>query len=226
MSNNDRDLKKPTTPIDRDEARHGQSTPPSGYGGWLTGAGIDAAQARGEIHISPYDRGQLNPNSYNYRLGSKIRRLASAEVDLLTEEDWEDLRIPPVGLRLMPGECYLGHTKEEFGSLQYASLVTGRSSIGRKFITNHVSAGLIDVGFFGQITLEITVQRPTTVYEDIPFGQIFWFSLHGSATIRYNGKYQGQLGPTQSRMWLDSASREASRAPTGGSPSCCENALE
>jgi dCTP deaminase len=190
-------------------------------GGWLTGSAIMESVKTGDIVISPFSENAVNPNSYNYTLGHSVLRLTSDEIDLLAPDDFEKLPIPEDGLVLMPGECYLGHTDEVFGSNMFASLVTGRSSIDRKFITNHVTAGLIDVGFFGQITLEIVVQKPTRVYGGIPFGQIFWFSLCGPPSPLYTGKYQGQAGPTQSRMALDGrkcggsslASRPAAQSP-------------
>ena len=173
------------------------------HGGWLSGQEINFAVRRGEIVIDPYCECHLNPNSYNYRLGSQVFRLVSEEIDLMGQDEFEELTIPTEGLRLMPGECYLGSTVERFGSNQYASLVTGRSSIGRKFVTNHITAGLVDVGFLGQITLEITVQRPTRVYAGVSFGQIFWFSLAGLPAHHYTGKYQFQEGPTASRISQD-----------------------
>ncbi|MFE9188393.1 dCTP deaminase [Micromonospora sp. NPDC007208] len=172
-------------------------------GGWLTGSRIRDAVASGEILISPFREDQLNPNSYNYTLGDSLLRLVSEEIDLRGVDEFEEVLIASDGLVLQPGECYLGHTAEVFGSRVFASLITGRSSVGRKFVTNHITAGLIDVGFEGQITLEITVQRPTRVYAGILFGQIYWFSLHGSPEPQYSGKYQNQDGPTPSRMIHD-----------------------
>ncbi len=93
-------------------------------------------------------------------------------------------------------------TDELFGSKKFASLITGRSSVGRKFITNHFCAGLIDQGFYGRITLEIAVVKPTIVYPRMLFGQIFWFSVLGKARL-YSGKYQGQDEPTNSKLHLD-----------------------
>jgi dCTP deaminase len=174
-------------------------------GGWLSGSRIHDAVDRGEILIDPYSVNQLNPNSYNYRLGPTLRRLTSVEIDLMEEDEYEELTIPDNGVTLLPGECYLGSTLERFGSNYFASLVTGRSSVGRKFVTNHITAGLVDVGFFGQITLEITVQRPTRVYSEVLFGQIFWFSVFGDPIPQYSGKYQSQQGPTTSRIFLEAA---------------------
>jgi dCTP deaminase len=169
-------------------------------GGWLSGEQIQRAVGAKGITIEPFSSELLNPNSYNYRLGPQVLRLITEEIDLLGAEEFEALDIGPGGLVLLPGECYLGHTCEVFGSNYFASLITGRSSVGRKFVTNHITAGLIDVGFCGQVTLEIVVQRPTRVYAGIPFGQIFWFSLFGPPTPQYVGKYQGQVGPVESRL--------------------------
>lgn len=170
--------------------------------GWLTGNEIIKQLKTGRIKIDPFFKENVNPNSYNYRLHGNIKRLTNKVIDLKKPDEFENMRIPDDGLLLHPGECYLGCTQEVFGSDHFASLITGRSSIGRKFITNHVTAGLIDQGFFGQITLEITVIKPTIVYPGIPFGQIFWFTSVGEAVL-YCGKYNGQLDPTISRAHID-----------------------
>ncbi len=149
--------------------------------------------------IDPCVDAQINPNSYNYTLGDRVLRLTSEFIDLQGTEEYEDCFVPESGLVLMPGECYLGSTAEVFGSHCFASLITGRSSIGRKFVTNHITAGLIDIGFVGRVTLEITVQRPTRVYPGVPFGQIYWFTTYGPHAA-YQGKYQGQEGPSPSRL--------------------------
>lgn len=83
------------------------------------------------------------------------------------------------GYVLQPSACYIGVTQEVLGSNVYVSLVTGRSSVGRKFLTNYITAVLIDQGFFGNITLEIMAYKPTRVYPRLEFGQIFWFTTFG-----------------------------------------------
>jgi dCTP deaminase len=171
-------------------------------GGWLSGSRIIEEVEQGRITINPFDARQVNPNSYNYTLHGTVLRLVSTELDLRVPEEYEELRIPASGLVLLPTECYLACTAETFGSNYYASLITGRSSVGRKFVTNHITAGLIDVGFIGHITLEVTVQRPTRVYKGVPFGQIFWFTVDGDTLPKYGGKYQNQTGPTASRLHL------------------------
>lgn len=170
--------------------------------GWLSGNEIKIQVKKKRIVIEPFNEDMINPNSYNYHLGNKILRLKNEVLDIKEKDEYEELTISEEGLILYPGECYLGVTMEKFGSDAYASLITGRSSIGRKFLTNHVTAGLIDQGFFGNITLEIIVNRPTRVYPGIAFGQIFWFTVCGSALL-YNGKYQNQNTPTISQIYRE-----------------------
>jgi len=171
-------------------------------GGWLTGVYVENEVRCGNILIDPFLHECINPNSYNYHLDGHIRRITSEIIDCKEEDEYEDITLPKSGYILSPGECYLGSTVERFGSNKYASLITGRSSVGRKFITNHITAGLIDQGFFGKITLEITVQKKTKIYPYMRFGQIFWFSVVGNARL-YDGKYQNQLNPTVSRLHYD-----------------------
>ena len=172
-----------------------------GYG-WLTGSEITKQVAVDRIRISPFAEVDVNPNSYNYHLYSPVRRLLNDVIDMRMPDQFEDLVIPEDGMLLYPHECYLGCTTEEFGSDYYAALITGRSSVGRKFVTNHVTAGLIDQGFYGRITLEITVQRPTRIYPGMAFGQIFWFTSVGTAAL-YEGKYRGQMTAMSSMAHID-----------------------
>jgi dCTP deaminase len=123
-------------------------------------------------------------------------------IDLRKPDEFEAITMDEEGYELQPFELYLGSTVERFGSDYFAALITGRSSIGRKFVTNHVTAGLIDQGFFGNITLEIVVHKPTRIYPNMKFGQIFWFSTMGPPQL-YNGRYQSQAGPTGSKLHED-----------------------
>jgi dCTP deaminase len=170
--------------------------------GWLTGNKIWDEVRAYRIHIQPFDPDCLNPNSYNYHLASSLKRLTSKIIDCKKPDEFETIQLPEEGYVLEPNECYLGTTQEVFGSNFYASLVTGRSSVGRKFVTNHITAGLIDQGFFGNITLEIVAQKPTRVYPGMKFGQIFWFTTFGRPLL-YKGKYQSQVAPTGSELHKD-----------------------
>ncbi len=176
---------------------------------WLTGNQIIQEVKNNKISITPFSQSQVNPNSYDYRLGPVLKRLKTNSVrmgrscvDPCLETAIEELVIPKTGLLLEPGQAYLGHTEEIFGSNYFASLVTGKSSVGRLFINNHHCAGLIDQGFLGPITLEITCQLPTIVYAGMRLGQIFWFKTMGKAKL-YHGKYQTNNYAQISKIFLD-----------------------
>jgi len=162
---------------------------------WLTGNEISKQYEQGNIKIDPFDSAQINPNSYDYRLGNELKILKfNSEfekepcIDPRLPMQYETIQIPTTGFLLQTPLAYIGYTQEKFGSNVYASLVTGKSSIGRLFIKNHACAGLVDQGFYGHITLEITAKLPVLVFPGMRFGQIFWFLTEGDALL-YNGRY-------------------------------------
>ena len=176
---------------------------------WLTGKEIEKQVGVGRIFIDLFNRSQVNPNSYDYRLSPGIKILLANNViegiecvDPKKEMKFRELIIGEEGLVLMPGLGYLASTIERFGSDYYASLCTGKSSVGRLFLQNHACAGLIDQGFFGHITLEITVTLPVVVYPGMRIGQIFWFESVGEALL-YSGKYMNQNQSLPSQIYKD-----------------------
>lgn len=188
---------------------------------WLTGPEVSMAVYDGRIKIDPFDPEQVNPNSYDYRLAPTLRILETNGVfdngfempymglgkakclDPRQPMKYREVTIPEKGFLLVPDMCYLGHTVEKLGSDVYASLVTGKSSIGRLFVDNHVCAGLVDQGFYDHITLEITCRMPTVVYPNMRFGQIFWFQTLGDRQL-YAGKYsRGDNAAAPSRVGED-----------------------
>lgn len=178
--------------------------------GWLTGKEVEKQVQSGRIRIEPFNKNQVNPNSYDYRLGKVIRVLRCNSVfngvpciDPRLEMKYEEIEIPKSGYLLLTENAYLGSTVEKFGSNYYASLVTGKSSVGRLFIKNHACAGLIDQGFLNHITLEITAKLPTLVFPGMRFGQIFWFESVGECKL-YKGKYgRGSNVAKPSKIHLD-----------------------
>jgi len=178
---------------------------------WLTGKQVVDEVRRGRIAIEPFNEDQVNPNSYDYRLAPLLRRLLPNSercgvpcVDPAIEMQYEEIEIPKDGYLMRVEEAYLGHTVEKFGSGHFASLCTGKSSVGRLFIKNHACAGLIDQGFFGHITLEMTAKLPTVVYPGMRIGQMFWFESVGECEL-YTGKYGEGKGnaAVPSRIHLD-----------------------
>ena len=177
---------------------------------WLTGQEVVRQRELGRIQIEPFNDKQVNPNSYDYRLGNMLRRIITNSthegipcIDPRLDMQFEEIIIPDTGYLLVTECAYLGHTMEKFGSEHYASLVTGKSSIGRLFIKNHACAGLIDQGFYNHITLEITAKLPTLIFPGMRFGQIFWFDSVGECQL-YQGKYsQGSNIALPSKIILD-----------------------
>lgn len=176
---------------------------------WLTGEQIAIEVKQKRITIEPFSPDQINSNSYDYRLGKTLKRLLPNStrlgqtcLDPKKKMKYEEIKLSSRGYLLVPGQAYLGHTIEVFGSDHFASLVTGKSSIGRLFIYNHICAGLIDQGFVGQITLEIAALLPTLIYPNMRFGQVFWFESVGPVKL-YSGRYRQQMSATPSQIYED-----------------------
>lgn len=113
--------------------------------------------------------------------------------------------IPEAGWLLKPGIGYLMHTAERIATDDFVPVVDGKSSLGRLFMTAHVTAGYGDPGFDGQYTLEVTVTQPVVIYAGMRFCQIRFHTLVGAerANYRSKGHYQGALatGPVPSMSW-------------------------
>ena len=145
---------------------------------------------RGEIGCSPSPIAeQVQPASLDVRMGQELYH---CEEDR-TSRDGQH--------RLQPGKRYLGHTKEEIElPNDIAAQLTGRSTIGRLGVIVHKTAGWIDPGFEGSVTLELLNmgENPTTLSVGDRVAQLVFFKL-GKPSSGYDGKYQGQQGATRSR---------------------------
>lgn len=168
----------------------------------LTGPEIIASTGNGKIVISPFLPDQVNPNSYNVRLGNT---LVTYDTDVIDAYEPNPTRVTTVssdGLVLQPGELYLGHTMEEVGSDYFVPLLFGRSSVGRLGLFVEITAPIGDIGFHGQWTLMLSPVRPLRVYPGMKIGQIMFFESCGDIEL-YSGKYQRAAGPQESRYWCD-----------------------
>src|SRR5690348_6929966 len=121
----------------------------------LTGNEIAREQANGRIVIEPFTPEQVNPNSYNFRLGNTLRVYQRDPLDTRRSNEFEELKIPDDGYVLEPGRLYLGHTIEVLGSEHYAPTFAARSSVARLGLFINLSASLGDIGFIGQWTLQL-----------------------------------------------------------------------
>ncbi|HXL92213.1 MAG TPA: dCTP deaminase [Streptosporangiaceae bacterium] len=168
----------------------------------LTGPEITAAARDGRIRITPFTPAQVNPNSYNVRLGPLLLVYTGDIIDPFQPNPTRPVPIDEAGLVLQPGELYLGHTIEEVGSDVYVPLLFGRSSVGRLGLFVEITAPIGDIGFHGQWTLMLTPTRPLRVYPGMKIGQVMFFVSSGARDL-YCGKYQGSAGPQPSRYWHD-----------------------
>lgn len=180
------------------------------------------AQNRGDIYFTyKLTEENTNPNSINVTLDRtlkmytpfKLKKTKQGLMIIKTEEVILDVKkknkvyeveIPEEGLILSPDMFYLGNTVEKAGSDRYIPMYEGRSSLARLGLVSHLSAGFGDVGFKSQWTLEIAVKEPLKIYPNMRIGQVYF--VKGSSDYpkyMYDGKYNGQTGPQESKMYKD-----------------------
>jgi len=164
---------------------------------------IEYLQVKPRIVIEPYCESQMNPNSYNLRLGDKLLVYAEDSLDMAKDNPTQELTIPEEGLVLEPGRLYLGSTIEHTETYNLAPFIEGRSSIGRLGAQVHLTAGFGDNFHKGTWTLEITVVHALRVYAGVEVCQIGYAPITGVTNSEYKGKYQDQTGPRASQLWKD-----------------------
>jgi dCTP deaminase len=192
----------------------------------LTDSQIRHALINGDIGIDPYDDALVQPCSIDLTLAPEYRYptpgLTSIDLDdvpaghtTLASADPSSPHYLPVpdaphdqhglgAIRLLPGQCIIASTRERITlANDMLGMVEGKSSLGRLFLAVHVTAGLVDSGWDGQITLEIVNLSPWTL--DLrpgrPICQMTFDRLDEPVAKPYaaTGRYQSQIGPTESR---------------------------
>jgi len=170
----------------------------------------------GRIGIDPYDPTLLQPSSVDVRVDRYFRvfhnaRYAYIDVREPQEDLTEEVVIEDDGkpFILHPGEFVLGSTLERITLPDdLVARLEGKSSLGRLGLLIHSTAGFIDPGWDGHVTLELSnvANLPITIYYGMKIGQLSFVQLtepaespYGSASL--GSKYQGQRGPTPSRYW-------------------------
>ncbi len=144
----------------------------------------------GDIHISPFDEAQLNPNSYDLTLHDELLVYEEVVLDLKEPNRYRRIEIPSSGLVLSPNQVYLARTVEHTETHNLVPMIEGRSSIGRLGLFVHVTAGFGDVGFKGYWTLEMFAVQPIRIYAGTQICQIMYHSLEGEVHEYASGKYQ------------------------------------
>jgi dCTP deaminase len=177
---------------------------------------IKEAIASGSIQIYPYEPAYVQPSSVDLRVGDGFRVFVNhkySEIDpRAPQEDLTQLiEVGDEPFMLHPGEFVLGSTLErvKLGEDVVARL-EGKSSLGRLGLLIHSTAGFIDPGFEGHITLELSnvATLPIAIYPGMKIGQISFYQMTTDADHPYGSseagsKYQGQRGPTPSRSHAD-----------------------
>jgi len=171
----------------------------------------------GRITMKPFDPAMVQPASIDVRLDRYFRVFenhryphidpAQAQDDLTREVQAEG----DEPFILHPGEFVLGSTYEEVslpGDL--AARVEGKSSLGRLGLLTHATAGFVDPGFSGHVTLELAnvATLPIKLYPGMKIGQFCFFRMssaseHPYGSEKYGSRYQGQRGPTPSRSYAN-----------------------
>jgi dCTP deaminase len=186
----------------------------------LSDRDLKASIASGEIGIDPLDDPelQIQPASIDLRLGSKFVVYRLPHVPCIDSRDpasvsgyTEEYNIAEgEAFVLQPGEFALGSTYERVRVPDHlVARVEGRSSIGRIAIVVHATAGFIDPGFEGEITLELSNLGRCAVklYPGMRISQVVFHTMTSPAERPYGpargSKYQGQSGPVASRLAVD-----------------------
>ena len=154
----------------------------------LTGPAITKAVEQGDVLIDPFDQRQVNPNSYNFRLGDTLLEPTADTLEVASSVHWRRVLIPATGLVLKPRTLYLGSTRERFGSRKYVMTLLGRSSIGRLGIFLNVTADLGHIGSESRWTLEIRVVQKVRIYPGMKIGQMAFWVAEGNG-FEYRGRY-------------------------------------
>jgi deoxycytidine triphosphate deaminase len=171
----------------------------------------------GQIALNPWDPAMLQPSSVDVRLDKYFRVFENHRYPHIdpAEEQPELTRLIEVGdgeaFVLHPGEFVLGSTWEQVSlPATVAARLEGKSSLGRLGLLTHSTAGFIDPGFSGHVTLELSnmATLPVKLWPGMKIGQLCFFRLsseaeHPYGSQKYGSRYQGQRGPTPSRSHLN-----------------------
>ncbi|MDH4199261.1 MAG: dCTP deaminase [Spirochaetia bacterium] len=155
------------------------------------------------IIIEPYDKKNINPNSYNLTLSSEILVYKKKELDMKVPNEVDKIIIPEEGMVLETGKLYLGRTREYTETYNLVPMLEGRSSVGRLGLFVHITAGFGDVGFKGFWTLEMIAVQPIRIYAGVGICQIFYHTIEGQYDEYKSNKYQSNEGIQPSMLYKD-----------------------
>jgi dCTP deaminase len=179
--------------------------------------------AEGHIGVDPFDEALVQPSSIDVRVDRFFRVFRNARYPYIdVKKPMEDLTElgeidDPDPFILHPGEFVLGSTLERVTLPDdLVARLEGKSSLGRLGLLIHSTAGFIDPGWDGHVTLELSnvANLPITIYVGMKIGQLSFVQMTEAAESPYGAsglgsKYKGQTGPTPSRYWQNFAETEA-----------------
>lgn len=171
----------------------------------------------GRVRVEPFDTGMIQPSSVDVRLDRFFRVFENHKYSVIDpsveqgELTREVIVAPNEFFILHPGEFVLASTYEVISLPDdIAGRLEGKSSLGRLGLLTHSTAGFIDPGFSGHITLELSnvANLPVKLFPGMKIGQLCLIKLsspaeHPYGSALYGSRYQGQRGPTPSRSWMN-----------------------
>ena len=183
----------------------------------LSDSDIRSYVASGRVRLKPWDPEMVQPSSVDIHLDRFFRLFDNHKYPVVdpAADQPELTRLIEVSADgefvLHPGEFVLGATYERVTlANDVAARLEGKSSLGRLGLLTHSTAGFIDPGFSGHVTLELsnTATLPIKLYPGMKVGQLCFFQLSSPAERPYGAgamgsRYQGQRGPTASRSHLN-----------------------
>ncbi len=183
----------------------------------LSDRDIAAEIKGGRVVVEPFEAKMIQPSSVDVRLDRFFRVFENHRYEVIDPsiEQSELTREVAVAsnefFSLHPGEFVLASTYEVITLPDdIAGRLEGKSSLGRLGLLTHSTAGFIDPGFSGHITLELSnvANLPVKLYPGMKIGQLCLIKLsspaeHPYGSAIYGSRYQGQRGPTPSKSWLN-----------------------
>ncbi len=171
----------------------------------------------GRLVFDPYEPSMVQPSSVDVRVDNQFRVFHNARYPFIdVRQPMDDLTelvevAEDAPFILHPGEFVLGQTLERVRLPDdLVARLEGKSSLGRLGLLIHSTAGFVDAGFEGNLTLELSnvANLPITIYHGMPIGQISFMRMDGPVESPYGSretgsKYQGQAEPTPSRFYLN-----------------------
>ena len=181
----------------------------------LSDRDIRAELDSGRVQLDPLDLGMIEPSSIDVRLDRFFRLFDNHKYPFIDPaEEQPDLTravevLADEAFILHPGEFVLGSTFELVTLPDdIAARLEGKSSLGRLGLLTHSTAGFVDPGFSGHVTLELSnvATLPIKLWPGMKIGQLCFFRLTSPSenpygSEKYGSRYQGQRGPTASRSW-------------------------